>query len=75
MIFRCSHTGTAPPAAGAKTDDEDDILSIFSSDSASEGAQTSTKSSKIKVSEQHCNQEVIIAHGNGRFTIDNFFIV
>ena len=47
-IFRCSHTDTAPSAAGAKTDDEDDIPSTFSSDSASEDAQPSTKSSKIK---------------------------
>ena len=42
-IFRCSHTDTAPSAAGAKTDDEDVVASIFSSDSASEDAQPSTK--------------------------------
>ena len=48
VIFRCSHTDTAPSAAEAKTDDEDDDPLIFSSDSASEDAQTSTKSSKIK---------------------------
>ena len=47
-IFRCSHTDTAPSAAGAKTDDKDDVPLIFSLDSASEDAQTSTKSSKIK---------------------------
>ena len=47
-IFHFSHTDTAPSAAGAKTDDEDDIPSTFSSDSASEDAQPSTKSSKIK---------------------------
>ena len=47
-IFHFSHTDTAPSAAGAKTDDEDDVPSIFSSDSASEDAQPFTKSSKIK---------------------------
>ena len=53
--------GTAP----FRPDDEDDVPSIFSSDSASEDTQPSTKLS-------HCNRDVIIAHGNGRFTIDNF---
>ena len=28
-----------------------------------------------RVGQRHRNREVIIAHGNGRFTIDNFFIV
>ena len=47
-IFRFSHTESAPSAAGAKTDDGDDVPSIVSSDSASEDAQPSTKLSKIK---------------------------
>ena len=47
-IFRCSHTDSAPSAAGAMTNDEDDVPSIFSTDSASEDAQPSMKSSKIK---------------------------
>ena len=33
------------------------------------------KHGRSRVSQLHGNQEVIIAHGNGRFTIDNFFIV
>ena len=47
-IFHCSHTDSAQSAAGEKTYDEDDVPSIFSSDSSSEDAQPSTKSSKIK---------------------------
>ena len=47
-ILRLSHSDSAPSAAGAKTYDEDDGPSIFSSDFASEDAQPCTKPSKIK---------------------------
>ena len=47
-IFHSSHTDPAPSAAGAMTDDGDDVPSIFPSNSASEDAQPPTKSSKIK---------------------------
>ena len=46
-IFHCSHSDSAPSAAGAKTDD-DDCPSKFSRDSESEDAQKSTKPSRIK---------------------------
>ena len=75
-IFHCSHTDSAPSAAGAKTYDVDDVplASKFSLDSPSEDAQPSTLLNK-RISQWHSNQEVIIAHGNRRFTIDSFFIV
>ena len=48
QILHCSHSGSAPSGAAAKTYDEEDVSSIFPSDTASENAQPSTKSSKIK---------------------------
>ena len=75
-ICHCSHTGSAPSAAGAETEDEDDVPSIFSSDSISEDAQPSTKSSKIKGQSAAPQPR---GHNSTRkrkvrwFTIDNFF--
>ena len=73
LIFHCSHTDSAPSAAGAKIDDENDDASKFSSNSVSEDAQQSTKLSEIMGCQWHRNREDTTSHVSGRSTINLIF--
>ena len=64
-----------PSAARAETDDKDDDPAKLSSDPESVTHNHPQNHQSSRIEQMHSNQEVTIARGNGRFTIDNICII